>query len=490
MPSLYFAEGLPYVVVMTVSVIMYKRLGISNTDIALYTSWLYLPWVIKPLWSPFVDMFRTKRLWVIVAQAVLSVTLVGVAASTTLPNFLAFTLTMFGLMAFSSATHDIAADGFYMLGLDEPAQAAYVGVRSTFYRVSMIAGQGGLVVLAGTLEPGMGIPRAWSIAFAALAAVFFLLFVYHRFFLPSPESDRGSVGGRLNRSQIGVLLGGFLLIAVCVFGAWFVLKFVLEGVGLGGSFATAGSIFAVVGGLVVLLRTVVARWIDRPAGTHGATDLGPLIEFLLAFVLFVRKKNIWAVLAFLLLFRLAEAQLVKMVSPFLLDPVAQGGLGLSTSDVGIAYGAVGIIALTVGGLLGGYVMSRKGLRWWLWPMVIIMHVPDLAFVYLSQVQPHDFVLINCAVAVEQFGYGFGFTAYMMYMIYISQGAYKTAHYAVCTGFMALGMMLPGMFSGALQEFLGYKHFFVWVVLSTIPGFLVAALVKIDPEFGKRRETIV
>ncbi len=202
---------------------------------------------------------------------------------------------------------------------------------------------------------------------------------------------------------------------------------------------------------------------------------------------FMQKKDIWNILGFLLFFRFAEAQLVKLVQPFLLDPREVGGLGLSTSEVGIVYGTVGIIALTAGGLIGGYVISRQGLKWWLWPMVIIMHTPDLAFVYLSHVQPTDFILINAAVALEQFGYGFGFTAYMMYMIMISQGEHKTAHYAICTGIMALGMMLPGMFSGALQEAIGYPRFFEWVLISTIPGFIVAALVKIDPEFGKKKK---
>ena len=485
-PTLYFAEGIPYVVVMTVSVIMYKKLGISNTDIALYTSLLYLPWVIKPLWSPFVDMFRTKRFWVVLTQFILSVSLVGVAFTTPMPNFLTMTLTVFGLMAFSSATHDIAADGFYMLSLNEADQAAFVGVRSTFYRIAMIAGQGALVVLAGSLEPRIGIPSAWSITFGILAVVFFCLFVYHRFILPYPDSDRGSLSGRkVTSSQIGVLLGGFGAIAAVLVGAYFVIMEIFEAIGLPGTYATAAGILILVGAIVVLLRTVVANWLDRTAGRSGMELYDPLVEFVRAFVLFLKKDNIWVILAFLLLFRFAEAQLVKLVSPFLLDPIEKGGLGLTTSEVGVAYGTVGIIALTAGGLLGGYVISKQGLRWWLWPMVIIMHSPDLAFVYLSQVQPQSFFLINCAVAVEQFGYGFGFTAYMMYMIYISQGQYKTAHYAICTGFMALGMMLPGMISGALQEAVGYPHFFLWVVLSTVPGFIVAALVKIDPTFGTK-----
>ena len=221
---------------------------------------------------------------------------------------------------------------------------------------------------------------------------------------------------------------------------------------------------------------------DKPIRTPGSSNA--LTDFFRTFVLFFRKKNILSILLFLLFYRFAEAQLVKLVSPFLLDAREKGGLGLGTSEVGVVYGTVGITALTLGGLLGGYVASRKGLKAVLWIMVGAIHLPDLAFVYLSHVQPTDFLLINAAVAVEQFGYGFGFTAYMLYMITVSEGEHKTAHFAICTGFMALGMMLPGMFSGALQEYLGYRNFFVWVMLSTIPGFLVAALVKIDPEFGK------
>jgi PAT family beta-lactamase induction signal transducer AmpG len=412
-PSLYLAEGLPYVMVMSVSVVMYKKLGISNTDIALYTSWLYLPWVIKPLWSPFVDMFKTKRFWVVSMQFLIGAALACIGLTIPAPSFFQYTIAVFWLMAFSSATHDIAADGFYMLSLEQSQQAAFTGVRSMFYRVATIAGQGGLVVLAGQLEPVRGIQNAWAITFFIAAVVFILLFVYHRFILPYPTSDKSTL--------------------------------------------ESGS------------RTILG-------------------EFIRTFVLFFKKKNIWVILLFLLFYRFAEAQLVKLVSPFLLDAREKGGLGLSTSEVGIVYGTVGIIALTIGGLLGGYVISKKGLRWWLWPMVIIMHTPDLAFVYLSQVQPTNFFFINLAVASEQFGYGFGFTAYMMYMIMTAEGEHKTAHYALCTGFMALGMMLPGMFSGWLQDTIGYKNFFLWVVLSTIPGFVVAALVKIDPEFGRKKGT--
>jgi PAT family beta-lactamase induction signal transducer AmpG len=408
-PSLYFAQGIPYVVVMTVSVIMYKRLGISNTDIALYTSWLYLPWVIKPLWSPIVDMVRTKRWWIVTLQLVIGASLAAVALTIPGPGFFRATLAVFWLMAFSSATHDIAADGFYMLGLEQHQQAAFVGVRSTFYRVAMITGQGLLVVLAGTIETESGgrIAFAWAVTFGILAAMFLAFCLYHKFALPRPLSD------------------------------------------------------------------------------HSVRTGNPLKQFFEVFALFFRKKDILAILAFLLLYRFAESQLVKLISPFLLDGREKGGLGLSTSEVGIVYGTVGILALTLGGLLGGYVVSRQGLRFWLWPMVLAIHLPDLMFVYLSHAQPENFILINAAVAIEQFGYGFGFTAYMLFMIMVSAGEHKTAHFALCTGFMALGMMLPGMASGALQEWLGYRSFFLWVIFSTIPGFLVAMIVKVDPEFGKK-----
>jgi PAT family beta-lactamase induction signal transducer AmpG len=395
---------------MTVSVVLYKRLGVSNTDIAFYTSWLYLPWVIKPLWSPFVELFRTKRYWILLMQLLTGASLACIAFAIPAVRFFQYTLAFFWLMAFSSATHDTAADGFYMLGLQEHSQAAFVGVRTIFYRFAMIAAQGGLVIFAGHLErSGHNIPAAWSITFLLTAAVFIALFLYHLFVLPYPTADRPA---SRNRSK---------------------------------SFAG---------------------------------------EFLRIFGLFFRKKDILAILAFFLFYRLAEAQLLKIIVPFLLDPRAKGGLGLATAEVGIIYGTVGVIALMLGGLLGGYAIYRKGLKFWIWIMVCVMHLPDLVFVYLSQAAPDNFYLINLAVAVEQFGYGFGFTAYTVFMIMVSEGEHKTVHYAISTGFMALGMMVPAMVSGWLQDQMGYQNFFLWVMAATIPGFIVAALVTIAPEFGK------
>lgn len=412
-PSLYFAQGIPYVVVMTVSVIMYKRLGISNMDIALYTSWLYLPWVIKPLWSPLVDMFKTKRFWTVTMQFVVGVALALVALTIPMPNFFQYTLAILWLMAFGSATHDIAADGFYMLGLEQHQQAAFVGVRSTLYRGAMIAGQGLLVIIAGQIEVMTGnIAYAWSVTFGVIAAMFGLFFVYHKFILPYPTAD---------------------------------------------------------------------------APTLSRDGLNPMTEFFSTFALFFKKPHIVQSLLFLILYRFAESQLIKLASPFLLDGSDKGGLGLSTSEVGFVYGTVGIAALTVGGILGGVAIANKGLKYWLWPMVFAINVPDIIYVFFSYFQTQNFVLVNIGVAIEQLGYGFGFTAFLLYMMMISEGEHKTSHYAICTGFMALGMMIPGMFSGWLQELLGYRMFFWWVMISTIPCFIVTALIKIDPEFGKKKQ---
>ena len=409
-PTLYFGQAIPYVVVMTLSVTMYKNLGISNADIALYTSWLYLPWVIKPLWSPFIDMFRTKRWWVVGLQGLIAASLALVAFTIEMPSFFQISLAVLWLMAFSSATHDIAADGFYMLGLKQHEQAAFVGVRSTFYRLANIAGQGLLVYLAGELIKSTGdVAYAWSVVFFVLAAMFIALFVYHHFILPRPATDHAVV----------------------------------------------------------------------------QSD-NYMKEFFATFASFFRRKDIWLILGFILTYRLGESQLIKLVTPFLMDPISAGGLGLTTSQVGIAYGTVGVTALTLGGLAGGYLISRLGLKRCLWLMVFSVHLPDLVFVYLASEQPQSMYVVSAALAIEQFGYGFGFTAMMLYMIMVSEGAHKTAHYAICTGLMALGMMVPGMFSGRIQEFMGYQNFFIWVCVATIPAFIMAGLVKIDPEFGKKQ----
>jgi PAT family beta-lactamase induction signal transducer AmpG len=353
-----------------------------------------------------------KRYWILLMQLFVGASLACIAFTIPAARFFQYTLAFFWLMAFGSATHDIAADGFYMLGLPEDFQAAYVGVRATFYRIATIATQGGLIIFAGFLEASShDIPKAWSITFFLAACVMAALFLYHFFILPCPAAD-------------------------------------------------------------------------RPAGRNPSISLTR--EFFSIFILFFRKKGIVPILAFFLFYRLAETQLIKIIAPFLLDPTSKGGLGLSTSEVGIIYGSVGIISLLLGGLLGGYAIYRKGLKFWIWIMVCAVHLPDLVYVYLSQGMPDNFYLINLCVAVEQFGYGFGFTAYTMFMIMVSEGKYKTVHYAISTGIMALGMMLPAMASGWLQEQMGYQNYFLWVMAATIPGFIVTGLVKIDREFGKKK----
>ena len=404
-PTLYFAEGLPYVLVMTVSVIMYKNLGISNTEIAFYTSWLYLPWVIKPFWSPFVDLLKTKRWWITTMQLLIGAGLAGIAFFLPTSFFFQATLAVFWLMAFSSATHDIAADGFYMLALNESEQSLFVGIRNIFYRIATITGQGLLIVLAGMLEKWTGnIPYAWSLVFFVCAGLFIAIGLYHTYQLPQPTTDKGASLGSLGN----------------------------------------------------LFKT------------------------------FFQKKGIVLSLAFILLYRLGEAQLAKLASPFLLDKPEMGGLNLSTEQVGIIYGTIGVIALLLGGIVGGIVASKHGLKKWLWYMVAAMNVPNLVYVYLAFVQPENFWVISSCVAIEQLGYGFGFTAFMLYLIYVAQGPYQTAHYAICTGFMALGMMLPGMIAGWLQELMGYDWFFVWVCLCTIPGIILAGFLPIPKDFGKKK----
>lgn len=411
-PTLYFGQGLPYVAVMSLSVVLYKNLGISNTDIALYTSWLYLPWVIKPLWSPLVDLLGTKRSWIVVLQFAVGFALALVALTLPMDRFFQLSLALFWLMAFSSATHDIAADGFYLHALDEGDQAAFVGVRSAFYRAAMIAGQGGLVYLAGTLGEFTGdVAFGWSLVFGALAALFVLLGIWHRTFLPRPPTDG-----------------------------------------------------------------------PAPAGTS------PFAAFVETFASFFRRRDIVVVLAFLLLFRAGEAQIVKLLAPFLLDGRTSGGLGMTTADVGLFYGTLGVAALTVGGIAGGYAISRHGLKRWLWPMIAAVHLPNVLYVWIALDPPSGKALVAAAIAVEQLGYGFGFAAYLLFMIMVADGPRKTAHYAICTGFMALGMMLPGMVSGWIQSQLGYPGFFVWACVATLPSVAIAAFLRIDPAFGRKAAT--
>jgi MFS transporter, PAT family, beta-lactamase induction signal transducer AmpG len=600
-PSLYFAQGIPYVIVMTVSVIMYKRLGISNADIALYTSWLYLPWVIKPLWSPVVDLLKTKRWWIVIMQVLVGAGLAGVAFTIPVPDFFQYTLAFFWLLAFSSATHDIAADGFYMLALDEHKQAYFIGIRSTFYRVAMITGQGLLIILAGFFETHTGLDpieftvhtksdqpaeitvpefeepvRSDEMAFVltsdeleistkkAEAQIMDSLIQWTRhenlsngFVLPEKKEEVeatkgwfatyfsgplkaklksafgreeitksalnpgniGIVGVRLTKSpekdetvalntgirrgdeSIKLIEGERIEVKPSNWRetAWIVVQLdaKLEGKtmayyeGRSGNIPLAWTITFVILAVMFIVFFLYHRFILPRPVSDKATIQGKgenlFSEFFATFKSFFTKGNIGPALAFLLLFRLGESQIVKLASPFMLDAREIGGLGLTTGDVGLIYGTIGIFALTLGGILGGLVASKHGLKFWLWPMAFAMNLPNLVFVYLSYATPQSMWLISASVAVEQFGYGFGFTAYMLYMIYFAAGNHKTAHYAICTGLMALGMMLPGMISGWIQEIVGYHNFFIWVVICTIPGFVVLKFLKIDPAFGIKKK---
>ena len=406
-PSLYMGEGVPYVIVMSVATVMYQRLGLSNAEIALYTSWLYLPWVIKPFWSPIVDVLKTKRWWILIMQLFIGAALGGLALSLQAPDYIRWSLIMLWLMAFNSATHDIAADGFYLIALNSREQAFYVGIRSTFYRIASIMGQGLLIMFAGVLESRFSPHKAWSFTFALAALGFFLLFFYHIRFLPKiKEKQKGK-------------------------------------------------------------RERVVDIVTDSIGT---------------FVSFIKKPQIGIAIAFMLLYRLPEALLTKIAQLFLLGDPEKGGLGLTTGDVGMVQGTLGVIGLTLGGILGGVLVERDGLKRWLWPMVLAITLPDAAYIALAYFQPTELTWISTCVFIEQFGYGFGFTAYMLYLIYFSKGKSSTAHYAFCTGFMALGMMLPGMFAGMLQEALGYLNFFILTTLLCICTFWITSKINIRDEY--------
>ena len=412
-PTLYFAEGIPYFLVNVVSVTMFKRLGMGNADLAMYTSLLYLPWVIKPLWSPVVDVFRTKRWWILAMQLLMTLCFAAIAfsvpARTGQPTG-AFVpaLVFFYLTAMLSATHDIAADGYYMLALDEHSQSLFVGIRSTFYRIASVFGQGVLVVLAGLLETRFGdVPKAWRVTLLLSSGMLLLISAWHLFSLPAERAEGArNTGGR---------------------------------------------------------------------------------DILRAFATFFKKRGVWLAILFMLLYRLPEALSVKMLTPFMLDGVAEGGLGLSTAQSGLVYGTVGVIALTLGGILGGVFCARIGLRRALWPMALSLALPCSVYLYMALAQPADIYIIYGCVALDQFGYGFGFTAYMLYMMYFSRGEFSTSHYAVCTAFMALSMMIPGFFAGMLQEALGYSGFFVLVMVCCLATVAVTAFLpsRIEPSYGRK-----
>ena len=408
-PVLNFASGFPYVIIISVSVLMYKNLGISNEDIGLYTSLLYLPWVIKPLWSPFIDLYGTKRKWFLSMQLLISIAFLIVGFIIPVNQFFILSLAVFWVAAFASASNDVASDGFYMLALEKEQQSFFLGIRSTFYRASMLTGNGLIILLAGYLEHRFdNNVQAWSYTMIFVGIVMSILTVYNYF--ATPKAEIPIKVGETEEKNFAKVFGSFF-----------------------------------------------------------------------------RKKQIGLILAFILLFRLGESQLLKMLTPFLVDPISDGGMGLQTEDVGIIYGTFGLIALTIGGILGGIAISKHGLGKWMLPMILAMHLPIIGFVLLSHFHPSSVIYIYLTVIAEQFGYGFGFAAFMMYLIYVADGESKTSHYSIATGFMALGMMLPGMVSGYIQDYLGYGNFFIWVFLATIPGLILSRFLIFPKEFGKKQE---
>ncbi|MBQ4508929.1 MAG: MFS transporter [Paludibacteraceae bacterium] len=437
-PTLYFAEGIPYFIVNNISVTMFTQLGVPNGEMALFTSLLYLPWTLKPLWSPFIDIVGTKRRWIVVMQALVAAMLIVltltlprpdaqlIASHATPVSLFSLTLILFVITAFASATHDIAADGFYMLALTEHLQAAYVGLRSVFYRLSNIFCNSLLVFVAGWLQTrGTAIPLSWQYTLGASALLFTLLALWHNVFLPRRQNDKPAEDAAAEQQQ-----------------------------------------------------------------THdGHTFRQVMRDFGYTFVTFFRKPGILVALLFMLLFRLPEAFLLKMVTPFMLGGADTGGIGITLEQYSLIYGMTGVVSLLLGGVLGGLFAAKHGLRNSFWLMALAITLPDAVYLWLSLSGGTSMLWLSVAVAVEQFGYGFGFTAYMLYLMYFSAGERQTSHYALCTAFMALGMMLPGMVAGYVQEAVGYTAFFALVMVFCLVTLLVTELVRrtVNPQYGKKQQ---
>ncbi len=422
-PTLYFTEGIPYFLVNNISVMMFAKMGVPNDQLSFFTTLLYFPWFLKGLWSPFIDIFRTKRWWIISMQVLMTVLCIlltltlphpsaeMMANSQTSVGLFTWTLIFFIITAFASATHDIAADGYYMLAHNAKSQAAFVGIRSTFYRIAAIFSQGVLVYIAGVIEKDTNdIPWSWQVTLGATSVILLLVTLYHCFFLPRAAEDQL----RETKDFNGAMRE------------------------LGASFAT-----------------------------------------------FFTKPGVVLAIVFMLLYRLSEGFLVKLCQPFLVasrdtsivnGKIIGGGLELSTDTVGILYGTIGVIALLVGGILGGIYIARKGLKRSIWLMAAALTLPSFVYCYLSMAQPESTWIIGSAVGFEQFGYGFGFTAYMMYMMHFSEGKYKTAHYAICTAFMALSMMIPGFVAGSIEMAVGYTAFFWIANACSVTTFIVTYFV--------------
>ncbi|KAF0151597.1 MAG: major facilitator superfamily mfs1 [Ignavibacteria bacterium] len=574
-PTLYFTEGLAYSIVVFLSVIMYKRMGMSNADIALYTSWLYLPWVLKPFWAPLVDVLRTKRYWILVLQSLLAVGLAGVGLTIPLPEYFQFSIIFFWLLAFVSSTHQVAADGFYLLALTESSKSFFIGFRSAFFSIAIIAGQGLVVLFAGQLETALSVSpvelkvaanpkrffeetiRVDSTKAKELSGALRLIAKPSYVEISTRPKTKEHVGFYKNFAKSFNIMNGFTKEYLempdtsnlsNLTGNVGIVKFVLSKKPSEGSeylvnvdflegnegikviegkelrftdknwnkpaftvfqvdstiAKQAVSVFAarsaglplvwsitffVLAVLFILLFFYHRKVLPDPdediyAGSRRVSSPGK--EFFRSYARFFEKKKIILIILFLLFFNFGEAQILKISSLFMLDSREHGGLGLTTTEAGLANGVIAVTAIILGGILGGLFVYKKGLKSLLMPMFFAINIPNLTYVYLAWSQPELVWITYACVAVESFGYGFGLTFYLMYMINISEGEYRTSHYALAAGFMALGMMIPGMLSGIIQQAIGYKFFFMWIFISAVPGFILARYIPLEYQFGKKK----
>ena len=540
-PTLYFFQGVPYSIVMVTSGLIYKTMGISIASFAFWTSVLYLPWAIKPLWSPYIDVVSTKRNWVVWTQLLLGAAFIAAGLVMPLPFFYPISLAVFAVIAISSASHDIAADGFYMYALDQHKQSFFVGIRSTFYRFAMLTALGLVPVLAGTIQKNTGLDpvilQARSVLpeqYAPFDPVGFsigqpqekLSVLYFPAIITVPVFQEGK--SPLDSSMVYIALsappeeGETVVVNISrksgskdidlsksttgrfefdrsnwnkPVAAPIKVNHNLTGETSTQFLITAGNIaFSWTASLVILgfilLAIAIYNRIMMPHPDENRTSerMGWNV-YKEVFVSFFTRPGVVPALIFFLFYRLGESQLVKVATPFLVDSRSAGGVGLTSAQYGIIYGTIGMLSLTVGGILGGITAARIGLKKVIFMMALWINVPSAVYIYLAHFQPMPGnIMVSLSVAFEQFGYGFGFTAYMLYMLhYVGESKYKTAEYAIGTSLMALGMMLPGMISGAMKELLGYENFFIYVIICSIPGILAIKFLKIDPAFGIKKK---
>ena len=412
-PTVYFAMGLPFVALSMVSVLMFSDMGVSNAQIAFWTSLIMLPWTLKPLWSPFLEMFKTKKYFVVATQMVTGVAFGLVALSLPLPDFFCYAIAFMGVIAFSGATHDIAGDGVYLTELNATMQAKYIGWQGAFYNLAKILTNGGLVYLAGSLKDSISIVHAWMVIMGICAAIMVVLSLYHVRMLPSGGAASGDV------------------------------------------------------------RTV-------------KDDMHMLWEVIRTF--FQKKYIVWYI-CFIILYRFAEGYAMKIVPLFLKAGIDQGGLGLPVQEIGIIYGTFGAAAFVLGSILAGYYISALGLRKTLFSLCCVFNIPFVVYLLLAIYQPSNVWVIGSAIVFEYFGYGFGFVGLTLFMMQqVAPGKHQMAHYAFASGIMNLGVMIPGMMSGYLSDWLGYRNFFIWVLVATIPAFLVTWFVPFTYNNDKKETT--